>query len=73
MGIKIENIGIDNSCRGKHLATNMIKRALTVLNDKYDVLRLFVTVVNPAQSVYYQLGFVPGAEFKRFDIPAKNN
>lgn len=69
----IHTIGIDNSCRGKHLATNMIKRALTVLNAKYDVLRLFVTVGNPSQSVYYQIGFVPGVEFKRFYLPAKNN
>jgi ribosomal protein S18 acetylase RimI-like enzyme len=66
----IHTIGVNPSFRGKHLATTMLKRALTVLKSKYTVLRLFITIGNPAESVYYELGFVQGAEFKRFYIPA---
>lgn len=47
----------------------MLKKALTVLNNEYPVLRLFVTTGNVSESVYYELGFIPGAEFKRFYIP----
>ncbi|MCY6959985.1 GNAT family N-acetyltransferase [Clostridium brassicae] len=68
----IYNIGVHPSYRGKHLAKTMIKKALTVLNNKYPVLRLFVTLGNPAESVYYELGFIQGVEFKRFYIPALN-
>lgn len=66
----IYSIGVNPSYRGKHFATKMIKRALTVLNKEYSVLRLFVTMGNPSEAVYYELGFVPGVEFKRLYIPA---
>lgn len=68
----IYNIGVHPSHRGKHLAKIMIKKALTVLNNEYPVLRLFVDLGNAAESVYYELGFIPGVEFKRFHIPALN-
>lgn len=67
----IHTIGVNPSYRGKHIATTMIKKALTVLkNNQYPILRLFVTIGNVSESVYYELGFVPGVEFKRFCIPA---
>ena len=47
----------------------MLKKALTVLNNEYPILRLFVTIGNVAESVYYELGFIQGAEFKIFYIP----
>lgn len=69
----IYSIGVHPSQRGKQLATKMIKKALTVLNKEYPVLRLFVTLGNAAESVYYNLGFVPGVEFKRYYIPASKS
>lgn len=67
----VYTIGVNESYRGKHLASNMLKKALTVLKSEYEVLRLFVTVGNAAQSVYYKIGFVPGSEFERFYLPAQ--
>ena len=69
----IHTIGVNPSYRGKQFATIMLKKALTVLNSKYPILRLFVTIGNVSESVYYELGFIPGVEFKRFYIPARNN
>lgn len=68
----IHTIGVDPSDRGNHIATTMLKRALTVLKKEYPVLRLFVTTGNVSESVYYELGFVPGVEFKRFCMPAEH-
>ncbi len=65
----IHTIGVNPEYRGKRLATTMIKKALTVLKNQYPVLRLFVTIGNVAESVYYELGFIPGVEFKRLYIP----
>ncbi len=65
----IHTIGVNPSYRGKNLATTMLKKALTVLNCKYSILRLFVTIGNNSESVYYELGFIPGVEFKRFYLP----
>lgn len=69
----IHTIGVNNSYRGKHLATTMLKRALTVLKSQYPILRLFVTIGNVSESVYYELGFIPGLEFQRFYIPKLTN
>ncbi len=68
----IHSIGVDSSHRGKYLATTMLKNALTILNKEYPILRLFVTIGNASESVYYELGFIPGVEFKRFYIPVLN-
>ncbi len=65
----IHTIAVDPSYRGMKLAKTMLKKALTVLNREYPILRLFVTVGNAAESVYYDLGFIPGLEFKRFYLP----
>lgn len=63
-------IAVHPEYRGKHMATAMLKKALTVLNKEYPVLRLFVTLGNASESIYYGLGFVPGVEFKKLYIPA---
>lgn len=62
----VHTIGVNPEHRGKKLATTMLKRALTVLKNEHPVLRLFVTLGNVSESIYYELGFVPGVEFKRF-------
>jgi GNAT superfamily N-acetyltransferase len=44
----------------KGLARRLLQHALTALHPTYPVLRLFVGVGNPAESLYYRMGFVPG-------------
>ncbi|GGG14879.1 hypothetical protein GCM10010912_69130 [Paenibacillus albidus] len=49
---------------------SMYQRALTGLKDKYPVLRLYVMEGNDAESVYLNLGFVPGVlEIQSMYIP----
>jgi hypothetical protein len=38
----------------------MLKKNLTVLKAEFVVLRLFVTIGNSAESLYYRLGFLSG-------------
>lgn len=66
----VHAIGVNPNYRGRQLASKMLKRALTVLQGKYPVLRLFVTLGNDAESVYHELGFVKGTEFRRLYIQA---
>ena len=56
----VSNITVLPSDRGKGLATSLLSQALTVLHSCYDVVRLFVTVGNGAEALYYNLGFHPG-------------
>lgn len=56
----IYNIGVLPSYTRRGIGTNMLKRALTVLHDHYPVLRAYVLQGNPAESICYQLGFMPG-------------
>ena len=65
----IENLVVCSGYRRRGLATRMLKRALTILNEEYPVLRLSVIAGNPAQSVYYSLGFLPGIEKATLHIP----
>jgi ribosomal protein S18 acetylase RimI-like enzyme len=58
----IFNIVVDKEYRGKGIATNLLKHSLSTLKEQHDVIRLFVTVGNPAESLYYNLGFLPGLE-----------
>lgn len=64
-------IAVHPEYKGKHIGSTMLKKALTILNREYSVLRLFVTLGNASESIYYNLGFVPGAEFKRLYIPVE--
>jgi hypothetical protein len=40
----------------------MIKKALSVLKEEFPVLRLYVTIGNKAENLYYNLGFLKGSE-----------
>ena len=50
----------------------MLKKGISTLNKNYSVVRLFVTKGNPAESMYYELGFVQGVEFSKYYL-AKDN
>ncbi|UNK16928.1 GNAT family N-acetyltransferase [Paenibacillus sp. N3/727] len=68
----IYNIGVLQEYRGRGLATNMLKKALTMLKPHFPILRLYVMQGNSAESVYYNLGFKPGPlEVQRFHLPNK--
>lgn len=67
----VYNIVVDQNYRGKGIASNLIKHALTILKDKYEVIRLFVTVGNAAESLYYNFGFLPGIEQITYGLPCK--
>jgi ribosomal protein S18 acetylase RimI-like enzyme len=69
----IYDIAVKPSYGGKGLASMMIKKALNVLKEEYPVLRLFVTLGNSAEAVYYNLGFLPGVETSKLYIPAQEN
>jgi ribosomal protein S18 acetylase RimI-like enzyme len=58
----VYSIGVTPAYRGRGLATRMLQRALSVLKDNYPVLRLYVMEGNDAESVYFNLGFVPGVQ-----------
>ena len=64
MGLPIlEDIAVHPSYQGRGLGEKLIKRALSILNQKYDAMRLFVTIGNSAEALYYNIGFLPGEEF----------
>lgn len=67
----VSNIIVHPHYRGKAIGSNMLKHALTVLNEEYEVIRLFVTVGNPAESLYYNFGFLPGIEQTTFTLPKR--
>ena len=46
--------------RRRGLAKRLMQYASNVVKSEYDYLALAVTVGNPAQSLYYDMGFVPG-------------
>ncbi|MDH6427070.1 MULTISPECIES: GNAT family N-acetyltransferase [unclassified Paenibacillus] len=58
----VYSIGVIPAYRGKGIATRMLKRGLNFLKDKYPILRLYVMEGNDAESVYLNLGFVPGVQ-----------
>jgi ribosomal protein S18 acetylase RimI-like enzyme len=67
----VYSIGVIPAYRGKGIATMMLKRGLHLLKDKYPLLRLYVMEGNDAESVYINLGFVPGVqEIQSMYIPA---
>ncbi|ASA25151.1 GNAT family N-acetyltransferase [Paenibacillus donghaensis] len=68
----VYSIGVIPAHRGRGLATRMLQRALTILKDKYPMLRLYVMEGNDAESVYFNLGFVPGVqEIQNMCIPVE--
>lgn len=60
----IFNIFVDPSYRRRGLATNMIKRALTVYADEYSHVDLETEKENPAKLLYEKLGFVTTGQIK---------
>lgn len=58
--------------QGRGLATNLLKRALTVLKPHYPAVRLFVSMGNASESVYYNLQFLPGDLENRLYLPSKS-
>ncbi len=67
----IYDIGVHPDFQGQGLARWMLQRALTVLKESYPVVRLNVAARNPAESVYYSLGFLPGPEIYHLIMPGK--
>ncbi|OAB45188.1 GNAT family N-acetyltransferase [Paenibacillus antarcticus] len=68
----IQQLGVLPTYRGRGMGSNMIKRSLTVLKDLYPYLRVHVMQGNPVESVYYNLGFVPGLiVISRMLVPVK--
>lgn len=66
----IYDIVVHHEYRGRGIATNMLKKALTTLKPHFPILRLYVMQGNSAESVYYNLGFNPGPlEVQRFHLP----
>lgn len=53
------NFGVLPSYRNKGIAANMLKRALTVLHGEYPIMRLGLLQGTYAESLYYNLGFMP--------------
>lgn len=70
----ISDIGVHPDYRNRGLAEYMIKRALTIAKQKNNsqAMRLFVTVGNPAESLYHKLGFMPGKSFSPMVFTIKN-
>jgi ribosomal protein S18 acetylase RimI-like enzyme len=58
----VYDVVVQRKWRGQGLANAMLRQALNTLHTAYPVLRLFVTVGNPAEAVYHKLGFVAGPE-----------
>jgi N-acetylglutamate synthase-like GNAT family acetyltransferase len=58
----VSDIAVIPRYRSNGIALKLLRKALTVLNEEYEVLRLFVTIGNSAEALYYNLGFYPGLE-----------
>lgn len=67
----IANVAVDPDYRGNGIANNLLKKSLTMLKKQHEVVRLFVTVGNAAESLYYDLGFLPGLEQITFVLPVR--
>jgi GNAT superfamily N-acetyltransferase len=65
----IVDLEMDPRFRGQGLATQIIQRTLGQAWRRYPVVRLFVTLGNPAQSFYRRLGFLPGVAVTQMQRP----
>jgi ribosomal protein S18 acetylase RimI-like enzyme len=68
----IWEIAVKPSYAGKGLGTKMLKKALSVLQEEYPVLRLYVTIGNDAEKVYHNLGFLKGLELVDMKLISDN-
>lgn len=74
MTAAVYSIGVTPAYRGKGIATRMLQRALTVIQGSYPLLRLYVMEGNDAESVDYNLGFMPGVqEVQSMRVPRSKN
>ncbi|TDQ37155.1 GNAT family N-acetyltransferase [Aureibacillus halotolerans] len=62
----VYDLAVSSVYRRSGLATKMLKHSLSTLKEKYDFVRLFVYSGNPAESVYYKLGFFSGTKTTNF-------
>lgn len=58
----VYDIVVNPAYQGQRLATQMLKKSLSVLKSEFPVFRLFVTLVNEAEKGYHKLGFLTGLE-----------
>jgi GNAT superfamily N-acetyltransferase len=65
----VYDVAVRPRFQGRGLGTSMLRHALTSLHPHYPLLRLLVSTSNRAQSVYYNLGFLPGQEYATLRIP----
>ncbi|WHT49167.1 GNAT family N-acetyltransferase [Sporosarcina thermotolerans] len=65
----VYDIVVDKNYRGRGIASKLLKHSLSTLKEQHDVVCLFVTVGNPAESLYYDLGFLPGMEQTTYSLP----
>jgi ribosomal protein S18 acetylase RimI-like enzyme len=69
-GINYSDIAVHPEYQRRGLATRMLKKALTILKSEYSILRFGVAMGNPAESVYYNLGFLSGVTQYTLAIPS---
>ncbi len=58
----VSQIAVKPSYAGKGIGSKMLKSALTVLNEEYPVIRLYVDIGNKAEELYHNLGFLKGLQ-----------
>jgi ribosomal protein S18 acetylase RimI-like enzyme len=66
----VYDVAVRPRFQGRGLGTSMLQHALTSLYPHYPLLRLLVSTRNRAQSLYHNLGFLPGQEYATLRIPA---
>lgn len=69
----IYDIAVLPAYRHDGLATKLLKHALGKLHAHFQAMRLFVTVGNPAESIYYNLGFYAGQEQTTMHLPIRRS
>ncbi|MEC0091495.1 GNAT family N-acetyltransferase [Paenibacillus macquariensis] len=67
---RIQHLGILPTYRRRGIGTIMIKRSLSMLTDLYPSVRVYVMQGNAVESLYYNLGFMPGPiEISKMLVP----
>lgn len=69
----VYEISVKKQFRERGIASNMLKRALTVLKDYYPNMRLYVEGGNGAEEVYYKNGFLPGIKLTDLEISPESS
>ena len=66
----VSHVAVRHGWRRQGTCTRMLQWALTALSGHHKLLTLTVAVGTPAESVSYDLGFLPGPEQVSVYIPA---